>query len=233
MLLCSAYPEVSVSPFSRSAYVTVLLLLTLTAFGDDAKPQVIKPDLAAADQLYRAGKFAESEAGYHAALKNDSKLVPAEVVLAQVGLARAMLRQQKIDEALDAVNAALATQPNSAALLAAKGDVQFRRGEMSDAEVSYLTARKLDPKEVRAYLGLARLYASYSMYRRAYDQLQSAREVASDNIEVQRAWLRMLPRKERLAALETYLSGPHPDDEEETKWSWRPCMGRMHVGCGA
>jgi hypothetical protein len=218
MLLCSAYPEVSVSPFSRSAYVTVLLLLTLMAFGDDAKPQVIKPDLAAADQLYRAGKFAESEAGYQAVLKNDSKLVPAEMVLAQVGLARAMLRQQKIDEALDAVNAALATQPNSAALLAAKGDVQFRRGEMSDAEVSYLTARKLDPKEVRAYLGLARLYASYSMYRRAYDQLQSAREVASDNIEVQRAWLRMLPRKERLAALETYLSGPHPDDEEETKW---------------
>jgi len=73
-----------------------------------------------------------------------------------------MLRQQKIDEALDAVNAALATQPNSAALLAAKGDVQFRRGEMPDAEGSYLAARKLDPKEVHVYLGLARLYASYS-----------------------------------------------------------------------
>src|SRR5208337_4340633 len=28
----------------------------------------------------------------------------------------------------------------------------------------------------------------------------------------------MLPRKERLAALETYLGGPHPDDEEKTKW---------------
>jgi predicted Zn-dependent protease len=42
-----------------------------------------------------------------------------------------VLRQQKIDEALDAVNTALAPQPNSAALLAAKGDVQFRRGEMS------------------------------------------------------------------------------------------------------
>jgi hypothetical protein len=27
----------------------------------------------------------------------------------------------------------------------------------------------------------------------------------------------MLPRKERLAALEAYLTGPHPDDEEETK----------------
>ena len=129
-----------------------------------------------------------------------------------------MLRQQKLDEAMDAVNAALAPPANAAALLAAKGDVQFRRGEMSDAEVSYLTAKKLDPKEVHAYLGLARLYGSYSLYRRAYDQLQSAHEIAPDDIEVQRAWLRMLPRKERLAAMEAYLGGPHPDDEEETKW---------------
>lgn len=114
-------------------------------------------------------------------------------------------------------NSALASHPNAAALLAAKGHVQFRRAEMSDAEVSYLTALKLDPKEVHAYLGLARLYGSYSLYRRAYDQLHSAHEVTPDDIEVQRAWLRMLPRKERLAALEFYLSSPHPNDEEETK----------------
>lgn len=206
--------------FLRSVIVAVLLLLSLQtmAFGDDAKPQVINPEIAAADQLYRAGKFAEAEAGYQAVLKNDSKLMPEEVVLAEVGLVRAMLRQQKIDEALDTVNTALATQPNAAALVAAKGDVQFRRGEMSDAEASYLTAKKLAPKEVHAYLGLARLYGSYSLYRRAYDQLQSAHEVSPEDIDVQRAWLRMLPRKERLAAMEAYLSGPHPDDEEETKW---------------
>ena len=128
-----------------------------------------------------------------------------------------MLRQQKIDEALDAVNTALTAQSNSAALLAAKGDVQFRRAEMSDAELSYLAAKKLDRKEVHAYLGLARLYRSYSMYRIAYGELQIAHESAPDDIEVQRAWLSMLPRKERLAALEAYLAGSHPDDEEETK----------------
>src|ERR1039457_7379435 len=100
-----------------------------------------------------------------------------------------MLRQQKIDEALDAVSAALAAQSNSAALLAAKGDVQFRRAEMSDAELAYLAAKKLDPKEVRAYLGLARLYLCYSLYRKAYDELHSAHEIAPADIEVQRAWL--------------------------------------------
>ena len=202
-------------PFSRSALVAALLMLFLQpiVFGDDTKVSAIDPEVAAADQLYRAGKFAEAEASYQALLKTDPKLVPA-----QVGLVRAMLRQQKIDEAFDAVNAELAAQPNSAALLAAKGDVQFRRAEMPDAVGSYLTAKKLDPKEVHAYLGLARLYRSYSLYRRAYDQLQSAHEIAPDDIEVQRAWLTMLPRKERLAALEAYLAGSHPDDEEETKW---------------
>lgn len=203
------------SSFLRSALVAALLLssLQLIGLGSDTKAPAINPELAVADQLYRAGKFAEAEASFQALLKTDSKLVPA-----QVGLVRAMLRQQKIDEALDAVNNALAAQPDSAALLAVKGDVQFRRGEMSGAEVSYLRAKNLDPKEVRAYLGLAQFYRSYSLYRKAYDQLQSAHEIAPDNIEVQRAWLRMLPRRERLAALEAYLGGPHPDDEEETKW---------------
>jgi tetratricopeptide (TPR) repeat protein len=202
------------SSYLRSGLVATLLCLSMqpAILGDDTKTPTVPPEIAAADQLYRAGKFAEAEAGYRAALKADSNLVPA-----QVGLVRAILRQQKIDEALDVANAGLAVQPNSAALLAAKGDVQFRRGEMPDAEVSYLAAKKLDAKEVHSYLGLARLYGSYSLYRKAYDQLQSAHEVAPENIEVQRAWMRMLPRKERLDALQAYLSGPHPDDEEETK----------------
>jgi tetratricopeptide (TPR) repeat protein len=201
--------------FLRSAlsFFVLLSFLKLVAFADETKSSVSTPELAAADQLYRAGKFAEAEASYQAILKTDSKLVPA-----QVGSVRAMLRQQKIDEAMDEVNKALAQQPNEAPLLAAKGDVLFRRGEMTDAEGSYLAAKKLDPKAVRAYLGLARLYRSYSLYRKAYDQLQTAHEIASDDIEVLRAWLNMLARKERLGAMEAYLGGPHPDDEEETKW---------------
>jgi len=120
-----------------------------------------------------------------------------------------MLRQQKIDEALDAANAALATLPNSAALLAAKGDVQFRRAEMSMRGV-LPHRKKLDPKEVHAYLGLARLYSTYSMYRIAYGELQIAHQIAPGDLDVQRAWLRTLPRKEQLALLEAYLAGAHP-----------------------
>jgi hypothetical protein len=49
-----------------------------------------------------------------------------------------MLKRQKIDESLDAVNKALTLTPDSAALLAVKGEVHFRPGEISAAETSYL-----------------------------------------------------------------------------------------------
>jgi tetratricopeptide (TPR) repeat protein len=192
--------------FSRPAVVATLLLLTLRPILGDESKAAVDLGLAAADKLYRAGKFADAEACYIALLKTDSKLVAA-----QVGLIRAMLGEQKIDEALDTVNTALAAEPNSEALLAARGDVQFRRGEMQDSEKSYLAAQKL----ARAQLGLARLYLSYSMYRRAFDLLEIAHRNAPDDVEVQAMWLAMLPRKERLTAMESFLARAHPDQEEE------------------
>jgi len=57
--------------FVRSAIATTLLLLSLqiTVFGDAAtNPPAIPPELGAADQLYRAGKFAEAESTYQALL---------------------------------------------------------------------------------------------------------------------------------------------------------------------
>ena len=183
----------------------------LASAAGEPKPTAPGSQLLTADQLYKSGKFAEAEASYQALLATDPASIPA-----QVGVVRSMLRQQKIDEAFTRVNQAISTQPNSAALLAAKGDVEFRRGDMSAAEKSFLAAKKADQNEVHAYLGLSRLYSSYSLYRHAYDQLQSAHTIAPNDIEVQRAWLRMLPRKERIAALQDYLTGPHPDNEEET-----------------
>jgi predicted negative regulator of RcsB-dependent stress response len=129
--------------FVRSVLVAFLLIsfLQLAVFADDVNAPATLSGLAAADQLYRAGKFAEAEASYQALLKTDPTLMAA-----QVGIVRAMLRQQKIDEALNTVNTELGAQSNSAALLAAKGEVQFRRAEMPDAEIFFLRAKKVDPE---------------------------------------------------------------------------------------
>lgn len=190
-------------------FATVLVCFAAVAMAQDAKAPD-NPDLAAADQLYRSGRFAEAITKYQQVLKADPKLVPA-----QAGLVRAYLRDDQIDAAFELAKGSLAAQPNSALLLASMGAVQYRRGEIPESEASFLSAKKIDPDLVQAYMGLARVYRTASLYRRAYDQVKRAHDIAPQDLDVQRAWLGMLPRRERANALETYLAGPHPDNAEE------------------
>ena len=118
-----------------------VLSVPLMLLGDEGKAPPANPQLLAADQLYRAGKFAEAETSYRALLKTDSRLMPA-----QAGLVRALLRQQKIDEALETVNAAWEAQPNSAALLVAKGDVLEIKLDYRDALVNFEYNPKRSPR---------------------------------------------------------------------------------------
>src|ERR1039458_4918052 len=193
--------------------VSLTLCLPFAVLAQNAKPVPDNPDLIAADQLYKAGKFAEAADKYQALLKIDAKLVAAEA-----GLMKSLLREQKIDEASAEAVKALAAQPNSAALLAAMGDVQFRLAEMPEAEKSYHEALQIDSHELRAYLGLARLYRAYSLYRHSYDSLKAAYQIAPNDPEAQRFWFNRLSRRERIAAIEAYLAGPHSDDPEQTEY---------------
>ncbi|MGC2109779.1 MAG: aspartyl protease family protein [Candidatus Korobacteraceae bacterium] len=190
---------------------SLTLWLPVHASADDPQAVAENPHVAAADQLYKSGKFAEAADKYQSIVKADPKLIAA-----QAGLIRSLLREQKVDDALATATSALAVQPNSAPLLAAMGDLDFRRAQMPEAETAYRNALKADPKEVHAYMGLARLYRAYSLYRHAYDELQLAHQIAPDNPEVQRMWFNQLPRRERIAAMESYLAAPHPDNPEET-----------------
>ncbi len=192
----------------------VLFLLTFSVSGVavQTKPPTEESELVAAQQLYWAGNFAAAEAAYQNLVKANPKLIPA-----QVGLIRCFLREEKVDGAYEIATSALAGAPNSPAVLAAMGNVRFRRAEMQDAERAYLKALQLDPKEVRAYLGLAEIYRAYSLYRHAHDVLVKAHEIAPNDPEVQRAYFGQLTRKQRIAAIEAYLSGPHPDDSEDSE----------------
>jgi predicted aspartyl protease len=195
-----------------SLAVSLALCPALKTSADDAKPAPDNPELVAANHLYQSGKFSEAAEKYQSILKADAKLVPA-----QTGLIDSLLRDQKVDESYAVVSSALSAQPHSAPLLAAMGDVQFRRAEMSQAETSYINALAADPREVEAYVGLARLYQAYSLHRHSYDALVRAHQIAPNNPAVERLWLRQLPCRERIAAIQAYLAGPHPDDPEETQ----------------
>src|SRR5437764_713911 len=169
-------------------------------------------DASSADALFAAGKFAEAAEAYRGAIKANP-----EAVNAQAGLVQALLRLDRPDEANEVATKALATHPGAATLLAEMGDVHFRRGEMGEAEGSYIAAYKADKTNAHALWGLARLYSSYSLYRKAYDLRNAAHQLAPNDPEIRRAWLNQLPRRDRVKALEDYLAGPHADDAEQTE----------------
>ena len=176
-----------------------------------AAPQSASSQFSSGEQLYRAGRFAEAAQLFQTLVKADPRNTQA-----QSGLVHSLLRLQKLDEALAAANAALSVQPDSSPLITALGDVQFRSGKIADAERSYLKAMKLNGNEVGAHLGLAQVYRSYSLYRSAYDQLKRAHELVPASAEVTRDWMNMLAPRDRVAAIEAYLAGPHSDDPRET-----------------
>ncbi len=196
--------------FLAIIFAALLFCTAIPSFAQEAKPPD-NPDLTAANQLFQSGHFAEAIQKYQQVLKADPKLVPA-----QAGLIRAYLRDDQPDPAFELAKSSLSAQPNSPPLLAAMGSVQYRRGELPEAEVSFKTAIKNDPNLVEAYLGLAQLFRTALLYRRAYDQIVRAHDIAPQDPEVRRAWIGMMPRRERIKVLQAYLAGPHADDPEET-----------------
>ena len=193
----------------RAVLAAMLLCGSVLSQSQESKPQE-NSDLAAANQQFQAGNFTEAIQKYQQALKAEPTLIPA-----QAGLIRTYLRTDQIDPAYDVAKSSLAANPNSAQLLAAMGNVQYRRAEIPESEASFKAALKNDPNSVEAYLGLARVFRTALLYRRAYDQIVKAHEIAPQDPAVQRAWFQMLPRRERIKALEEYLAGPHPDTPEE------------------
>jgi tetratricopeptide (TPR) repeat protein len=168
--------------------------------------------MTAADQLFMAGALPEAAAKYQAIINVDPRSVAA-----QVGLIRIYLIQQKVDEALAATNTALALLPNAPLLLLTMGDVQFRMGKISDAERFYVKAQNLNPKDPAPYMGLARIYRSYSLYRHAYDEMNRAREMAPNDLAVQMLWLQSLSWQNRIAAVQAYLAGPGAQNPQAAK----------------
>ena len=197
---------------ARHVLVLALCVLALTTFPSSGLTQDAHPSSEAAEstacklaeQLYSEGKFQQAAEKYTAALKVKSDFEPA-----QAGLARALKASGNTDEALKTITAAVNARPNSALLLHTLGDIQFRRGDMGEAEQAYRTALQIDPKDVGAYVGLAHLYRAFSLYGHAYAATKRAHELDPKDPEVQLLWLDTLPRAERLPAIKSYLAGPH------------------------
>lgn len=132
-----------------------------------------------------------------------------------MGLVHALLHEQKIQDAADAVKASLAVAPNSAALITLRGEVELRQGTPWIAGHSAVEAARLDPCNPRAHLLLADLDHISSLFASSRKELDVAHQLDPNDPEIRGEWIHTLTLQERIAETEAYLAAPRGDDEEE------------------
>ncbi|MGD0548136.1 MAG: tetratricopeptide repeat protein, partial [Terracidiphilus sp.] len=168
--------------------------------------------LSEADKALRAADFIKAAGLYQSDLAGH----PENTDLT-VGLVHALLRQQKVQEAEDAVKAALAKVPNSAALITLRGEVEYRQGTPWIAGESAFVSLKLDPCNPRTRLLLADLDRLSSLYAASRAQLEDAHRLDPADPDIRREWIGTISLKERITELEAYLSSPMGDDEDDVR----------------
>jgi predicted aspartyl protease len=130
------------------------------------------------------------------------------------GLAEVLLKQQKVTEAEDLVQKALAQNPKSATLMVALGEAQYRAGTPWLALATAEASIKLDPCNPQARLLDARLLRLNSYYASAAAEISTAHSLDPTNPRIRSRWLETLPMKDRITELEAYLASANGEDPE-------------------
>jgi hypothetical protein len=162
-----------------------------------------------ADKAMLAADYDKAAGLYKAALAK----TPGDTD-ATVGLVHALLRQQLVPEADDAVKEALAAAPKSAAFVTLRGEVEFRQGQPWVVEPTVIESYKLDPCNPRTRLLYARVLEATSRYATAVQQIVLAHQFDPDDPEIRRMWIETLPLPMRIKELDAYLAAPSGDDKE-------------------
>lgn len=185
-----------------------------------------------ADKALLAADFARAELLYRDALKAR----PDEVTL-HIGLVHALLRQQKLQQASDAANMALAAAPQDASLIALRGEVEYRQGAPWSAGKSADEARKLDPCNVRAILLSARLARLASMFATSKKLIRDAHLLDPQDPDARLLWINTLPLKERAVELDAYILQSNGKTEDELRRMrlaaehWKKLLNEPHKSC--
>lgn len=205
--------------------IFLALLLCSAAWGqgtgNDAKGEVPTPatadikssaapsdPLASARALLKDGHYEDAATAFRAIVIKDDTVADA-----QVGLMRSLLRARQVDDAESAGQKAVAVLPNSPAVHAAFGDVEFRAGKLGEAEAEYRSAMKLDGNSARAWFGIGRIYDAVFLRKRAKDAFAKAHELDASDEQIFERWLDTLSFTDQLEAFKKHV-GEHPTERE-------------------
>jgi predicted aspartyl protease len=196
-------------------YVTITLtfaacMVCSSAWAVSCKVATYTP--SEADQLFLHGAYDRALTLYQTQLleKPDDPALTAS-------LAQVFLKQQHTKEAEDIVRKALLKDPKSAILFSALGEVQYREGTPWLAGASADSAITIDICYPAAHLLRARLLRLSSYYASAAKEIATAHNLDPHDPRIRLQWLSTLPVEQRVANLESYLSGNTGDDPEDLK----------------
>jgi tetratricopeptide (TPR) repeat protein len=99
-------------------------------------------------------------------------------------LVGALLRANRKDEAIGFLNSVLTKNPNNPNALVLMGSIQLSSGGTEDARKSFLSAIKIQPKDIVGYRALADLYISEKNYVEAIKVVRSGIEQQPDAISL-------------------------------------------------
>jgi tetratricopeptide (TPR) repeat protein len=165
--------------------------------------------LANARQLFRQADFRGAAAAFRKIV--EAKPSPE----AYAGLVRSLLKVDDVKVAEESSQKALAAFPDSAIIHAERGDVEYRRGFILQAEDEYRAALKLDDKCARAWLGQGKVDDVYTRHSKAKENIGKAHELDPQDSDAFYEWAVRLPYPDNVAALERHLAEFHNDPEAE------------------
>lgn len=193
--------------------IAILVLIEYCALAQSVKCSVTHgKETSPAEQAFLHGDFEHAASLYQDQLQQN----PNDTA-ATVGLVHVLLRQQKVKEADELIQKAIAGQPKSVPLLVAQAEVQYREGKPWEAETTANTATRLDLCSAQLHLLRARILRLASHYKSAAAEIRTAHQLEPDDPSIRLRWLETLPGAERISELEAYLASPTGNDPEEIK----------------
>lgn len=169
-------------------------------------------DPSEAEKAYLDGKYDRAETLYQAQLQ----LKPNDPAFT-VALVEVLLHEEKVKEADDLIQKAVAQNPQSVELQTSLGDVQYRAGTVWLAGSTSAQAMKIDSCYPKLRLLNARVLRINSLYESAAHEIAMAHKLDPHDPAIRLSWLETLPRKQRIAELESYLTTATGDDADDLK----------------
>lgn len=192
------------------SHAIIPLLLALLAVAQVSPPVAPASSLAEARAEFNRGEFQNAVAQYQALITTNALLPEAHA-----GLVRSLLKLDEVDAAGQAATTALRLLPQSPLVLAADGDVKFRRGLLPEARDRYRAAMSLDQKCARAWLGIARIYAASSLRKQSREAFSRAHDLDPADGDILYHWALGLEFPQNMTELQKQMAQYRDDAERE------------------